>query len=95
MDFGAERSLEKGWRRGGEGRKKGCPAEGAMAAYFASRKQVRILHSDSLSGASTRLSPQGAGRIQSLRAFRRAMELKKSNLDKDRRIEFENILKIY
>ena len=46
MDFGAERSLEKGWKRGGQGVEKVGPAEGAMAAYFASRKQERILHSD-------------------------------------------------
>ena len=43
MDFGAERNLDKWWTSGGEGVEKVGPAECAMAAYFASRKQVRIL----------------------------------------------------
>ena len=34
---------------------------------------------------------KGGHIIQSLRAFRRAMELKKSNLDKDRRIELSMV----
>ena len=55
------------------------PAECAMAAYFASRKQIRLLIS-AISALCLQhcLSPQGAGRIQPLRAFRRA---KVSKLD--------------
>ena len=64
MDFAAKKRVGK--TEMGLG-----PAECAMAAYFASRKQIRILHGFLL-GAPTRLSPKGAGRIQSLRAFRRA-----------------------
>ena len=48
------------WKRGGEGRKreeKVGPAECAMAAYFASRKQERILHSDISACASNTAEP--------------------------------------
>ena len=49
------------------------PAECAMAAYFASRKQIRLLTSAvSATGFNTAEPAGGAGRIQSLRAFRRA-----------------------
>ena len=55
--------------RGGRTRERVGPAEPAEAAYsrFA-RNQV----SDFFSVLLTRLGPQGAGRIQSFRAFRRA-----------------------
>ena len=65
MDLAAIRGLDGvGWTPG--------PAECAMAAYFASRKQIRLRLLHSCSVLLTQLSPQGAGRIQSLRAFRRA-----------------------
>ena len=47
------------------------PAEAAVAAYFASRKQIRISASAFRLCASN-TAAAGAGRIQSLRAFRRA-----------------------
>ena len=44
-----------------------------MAAYFASRKQIRLLTSAvSATGFNTAEPAGGAGRIQSLRALRRA-----------------------
>ena len=66
-------------RQFGEGGKGGGPAECAMAAYFASRKQVRLLTSAVSATAFNTAEPAGgAGRIQPLRAFRRA---KMSKLD--------------
>ncbi len=62
-----KRRVGKGWRR----LENVGPAESAEAAYFASRKQNRMSESAFLFLYSTRLS-QGLGRIQPLRAFRRA-----------------------
>ena len=62
MDLAAKRRLGKGWSGlAGVG-----PAEGAMAAYFASRKQIRFCRIwISASVFSHGLARQGAGRIQS------------------------------